>query len=383
MNTIYGYAGACLFAAGLATPAAALTDAQFQAMARDAMAPIIAEYDVPGMAVGVVWQGREYIFTTGVADRAAGTPVTEDTLFELGSISKIFNATLAALAQGQGRLALADPVAARLPDLQGRDFGALTVMDLATHQTGGMPLQVPDQVTDDAALTDWLKGWTPEGSGLRSYSNISTGVLGRIAASAYGTTYADALRTNLLAPLGLSDTHVTVPDDRMATYAWGYRDDQAVRVNPGMLDAEAYGLKSDLGDLLAFLRQSLGDTDAPQPLRDAIALTHAGQTRNANFTQAMIWERYPWPVPRDQLLAGNAPQVAMESQRSTPLDQPDTTKSGTLFSKTGSTNGFGGYVAFIPDEGLGLVILANRNVPLQDRVGAGLTLIETVLETEQ
>lgn len=384
MNMNYGCVGLGLIAAGLAMPASAMSEAEFQQMAAGIFAPVIAEHDIPGLAIGMTWQGQDYVYTAGMADRAAAVPVTAETLFELGSISKTFNVTLAALAAHQGRLSLADPVADHLPALKGSAIGLVSLMDLATHQTGGLPLQVPDEASDDGTLMRWLQDWQPvPDQGERSYSNVSIGLLGRIAAQAFGAPYAEALRSHLLQPMGLESSHVDVPEADMPRYAWGYarQDDSAIRVKPGMLDAEAYGLKSDLQDMLRFLRINLGDADIPPDLRQAVAQTHAGQTGTRHFQQAMIWERYPWPVSRDQLLAGNAAGMVMESQPATRLEQPDGSDHAVLFSKTGSTNGFGGYVAFIPDEDLGLVILANRNIPNPARVDAGLALIEAVLET--
>lgn len=386
MRMIYGCAGIGLIATGVAMPVSAMTETEFQKMAAKTFAPVIAEYDIPGLAVGLTWQGRDFVYTTGLADREAGTPVTDGTLFELGSISKSFNVTLAALAETQGRLSLADPVAAHMPELKGSAIGSMSLMDLATHQTGGLPLQVPDEVHDDPALMRWLQEWRPvPGAGERAYSNISIGLLGRISADAFDGGYAEVLRDQVLDPLGLENTYFDVPETAFPQYAFGYSrdDDSAVRVNPGMLDAEAYGLKSDLRDMLRFLRINLDEGQIAPELRDAVAQTHAGQTRTAHFDQAMIWERYPWPVARDRLLAGNAPEMVIESQPAARLPQPDTSDRGVLFSKTGSTNGFGGYVAFIPDKRLGLVILANRNVPLPARVDAGLSMIESVLEMEQ
>lgn len=388
MRMTYGCAGIGLIATGFALPISAMpvatmTETEFQQMAAAAFAPVIAEYDVPGLAVGLTWQGRNYVYTTGMADRAAGKPVTTETLFELGSISKTFNVTLAALAEQQGRLSLSDMAAAHFPELKDSALGDMTLMDLATHQTGGLPLQVPDEAHDEAALMHWLQTWQPvPGAGLRSYSNISIGLLGRASAGAFGGGYAEVQRDYVLDPLGLDNTYVNVPQAQMPQYAFGYsrEDDSPVRVNPGVLDAEAYGLKSDLRDMLRFLQINLGDVAIAPDLQDAVTKTHAGQTRTVHFDQAMIWERYPWPVPRKQLLDGNAPEMVIESQPATRLSPPETSDQGILFSKTGSTNGFGGYVAFIPDEDLGLVILANRNVPLPVRVDTGLTLIESVLE---
>lgn len=380
----YGCAGLSLLAVGFAMPALAMSEAEFQQVAAEIFVPVIAEHDIPGLAVGVTWQGREYHYTTGMADRANAVPVTVKTLFELGSISKTFNVTLAALAAQEGRLSLEDPVAKHLPELKGSAIGPMSLMDLATHQTGGLPLQVPDEATTNDMLIRWLQDWQPApDQGERSYSNISIGLLGRITARAFDKTYAGALQDHVLHPLGLKSTYADMPAAEITRYAWGYsrQDDSAIRLHPGVLDDEAYGLKSDLRDMLHFLRINLGDADVLPDLREAVAQTHVGQTWVQHFQQAMIWERYSWPVSRDQLLAGNATEMATKSQTATRLEQPDKSDHAVMFSKTGSTNGFGGYVAFIPDEDLGLVILANRSIPLTARVDAGLTLIKAVLET--
>jgi beta-lactamase class C len=70
--------------------------------------PLLSEYDVPGMAVAVTIGGRPLFFNYGAASRESGTPVTEETLFELGSVSKTFTATLATYAHALGRLSLED-----------------------------------------------------------------------------------------------------------------------------------------------------------------------------------------------------------------------------------------------------------------------------------
>ncbi|TBU74078.1 class C beta-lactamase [Phytopseudomonas daroniae] len=381
----HGYIAIGLFTASLAAslPAVAMSEQAFQTRAVEVFKPLMAKYDVPGLAVGVTWKGKHYVYTQGMADRAAAIPVSSDTLFELGSMSKTFNVTLAALAQERSLLSLDDRVAAHIPELGRRPFGALSLMDLASHQSSGLPLQPPDEARDDASLMTWLKQWEPvAGIGHeRSYSNVSIGMLGRISAKAFGQPYAQALHDNVLQPLTLEDTYVEVPATQMKRYAYGYarEDNTAIRVNPGMLDAEAYGLKSNIDDMLRFVDINLGAVALPEQLSAAIATTHQGITRTSEFTQAMVWERYPWPVSRERLLAGNAPAFALDSQPASRLSARDTSGHGVLFGKTGSTNGFGGYIAFIPDEDIGLVFLANRNVPLEARVDASFTLLQQML----
>ena len=70
--------------------------------------PVIDQNNVPGMAVAVTIQGKSYFFNYGIASKESGQKVTKDTIFEFGSISKTFTATLASYAQEHGTLSLSD-----------------------------------------------------------------------------------------------------------------------------------------------------------------------------------------------------------------------------------------------------------------------------------
>jgi beta-lactamase class C len=74
----------------------------------------VQRYDVPGMAVGIVIKGQRYVYNYGVASKGAGGPITHKTLFEIGSISKTFTATLAAFTQVSGKLSLSGAHAKKL-----------------------------------------------------------------------------------------------------------------------------------------------------------------------------------------------------------------------------------------------------------------------------
>ncbi|MDN3711847.1 serine hydrolase [Paracoccus cavernae] len=86
------------------TPALAQDSGQqLEDEAAAAFESAIKEYDIPGLIVGVTHGGKHSFYQTGLASREDRRSVTPDTLFELGSISKIFNVTLAAMAEAQGR----------------------------------------------------------------------------------------------------------------------------------------------------------------------------------------------------------------------------------------------------------------------------------------
>lgn len=94
-------------------------------------------------------------------------------------------------------------------------------MDLATHHSGGLPLQVPDEAENVDQLVNWLSEWQTRPPGARSYSTVSIGLLGHITAETMGITYANATETVLFPGLGLQNAWIDVPTDAMDQYAFG------------------------------------------------------------------------------------------------------------------------------------------------------------------
>jgi beta-lactamase class C len=86
------------------------------------------------------------------------------------------------------------------------------------------------------------------------------------------------------------------------------------------------------------------------------------------MTQDLIWEQYPYPVELDTLLAGNSAKIIFEANPASQLDPPSQPRDDVLVNKTGSTNGFATYVAFVPGEQVGIVLLANKSYPIDVRV---------------
>ena len=98
---------------------------------------LLPDDGIGGAAVALRLEGRTLFFNYRWADAAAERPVTTDTLFNLGSLRKVFEATLLALAVQSGRIALDDRVADCLPELRpDRDISRITIGQLATHTSG-------------------------------------------------------------------------------------------------------------------------------------------------------------------------------------------------------------------------------------------------------
>jgi beta-lactamase class C len=325
--------------------------------------------------------GKERFYNFGVASKETGQPVTSETLFELGSMSKTFAATLAAWAQVNGKLSLDAPVSDYLPEMRGTPFGALTLINLGTHTGGGFPLQVPDEVTNDEQLMAWLKAWRPRypAGTQRTYANPSIGMFARITANQLGMSYADAVEKTLFPQLGLAHTFIRVPASERAAYAQGYDSkDTPVRLNPGVLADEAYGVKSDTRDMLRFLEANMGQVAVEPEWQRAIETTHVGYFRTGPFIQDLVWEQYAEPVSLNDLVKGNASLMVLEDNPATALEPPLPPQPNALLDKTGATNGFGGYLAFEPARKTAIVILANRNHPTEPRVRLAYRVLELV-----
>jgi beta-lactamase class C len=357
---------AALLAAGQS-----LAQDRLESIVSDAVRPVMHAQGIAGMAVAVTVNGKPQYFNYGVASKETGKPVTQDTLFEIGSVSKTYTATLIAYAQATGKLALTDNASAVLPALRGSAFDHISVLQLATYSAGGLPLQFPAEADSADKMLGYYQQWKPVypvGS-QRLYSNPSIGLSGYLAAQAMGQPFDDAMENTLLPKLGLKHTWLKVPQEQMALYAQGYdKADKPVRVGPGALDAEAYGVKTSAADLIGFVQANLQPASLDTPLQQAIALTHTGYYSVGDMTQGLGWEMYRYPVTLDRLLAGNSTAMAMQSHQVQWLNPPQAPSGNVLLNKTGSTGGFGAYVAYVPSKDMGVVILANKNYPNAERV---------------
>jgi beta-lactamase class C len=157
----------------------------------------------------------------------------------------------------------------------------------------------------------------------------------------------------------------------MAKYAWGHdKAGKPIRAAPGILDAEAYGVKSTAADMIRFVEANIRPETLDMPLRRAVEGTHIGYFKVDDMVQGLGWEQYPYPIALDRLLAGNSGGMVMESNAAVQLTPPRLPSDPTLFNKTGSTNGFGAYAAFVPAKKIGIVMLANKNFPVAARITA-------------
>jgi beta-lactamase class C len=383
MLNLLGATLVCTSALVTAAHSAEEERSRVQAVVDGVIPTLMEQQGIPGMAVGVITPDGNHLFQLGVSSKETRTPVTTETLFEIGSISKTFTATLVSYAALQGKLALTDIASDHLPALHGSPLGKASLLSLATHTPGGMPLQFPEEVTDEASMMTFFREWEPtyEPGTYRTYANPSIGLLGVIAAASMGGDFATLMQDRLFPALGLEDTYLKIPEAVRDDYAQGYtKTGEPRRMAPGVLDDEAYGVRTTAADLVRFVETNMGRIDLEDTLQKAIIETHTGYYKLGAMTQDLIWEQYVYPIALEDLLAGTSPNVSQKPNPVIAITPPLAPRKDVFIHKTGSTSGFGAYVAFIPEQQLGIVLLANKNYPNDARVTAGHAILQKLAE---
>jgi CubicO group peptidase (beta-lactamase class C family) len=239
-------------------------------------------HSVPGAAIGILHEGAATTASCGVADVRSGEPVTPETLFSVGSLTKSMVATvISRLAEG-GRLSLDDSVAAHVPELRGSAWGkGVTLRDLLANRSG-LPLRVALEFDfagrkdeDDGALSRLVADLAAAapGAGFWSYTNEGWCLLGRVIETATDAAWEDAMRLHLAGAGMRETTFGALGITKRRASGHDLTTDGPVPVEP--LVARAYGpagttAVSTVTDLLRFAALHLED-----PSLSALRTVHA------------------------------------------------------------------------------------------------------------
>ena len=213
-------AASVLAAAALpAATAARADDAEVERLVRQHVQPMLIA--AGGMAVAVHIEGRTLFFNYGMADVARKEPITSDSLFNLASVTKVFLATLLAQAVKQGEVALEDPVAKYVTELQqGGDIRNVTLGELASHTSGltRTPQQYEPAHRGPYRLPDfirYLNSWKADDAHMPGkqeiYSNTGFFLLSLALQRRFDTPIAKLMDARVLTPLGMTSTVMPVP----------------------------------------------------------------------------------------------------------------------------------------------------------------------------
>ncbi|EHU2151378.1 class C beta-lactamase ADC-100 [Acinetobacter baumannii] len=342
--------------------------------------PLLEKYDVPGMAVGVIQNNKKYEMYYGLQSVQDKKAVNSSTIFELGSVSKLFTATAGGYAKNKGKISFDDTPGKYWKELKNTPIDQVNLLQLATYTSGNLALQFPDEVKTDQQVLTFFKDWKPKNSigEYRQYSNPSIGLFGKVVALSMNKPFDQVLEKTIFPALGLKHSYVNVPKTQMQNYAFGYnQENQPIRVNPGPLDApaSAYGVKSTLPDMLSFIHANLNPQKYPADIQRAINETHQGRYQVNTMYQALGWEEFSYPATLQTLLDSNSEQIVMKPNKVTAISKEPSVK---MYHKTGSTTGFGTYVVFIPKENIGLVMLTNKRIPNEERIKAAYAVLNAI-----
>jgi beta-lactamase class C len=304
-----------------------------------------------GLAVAVYAAGHTQFFNYGFAGGSTKRPITPDTLFNLASARKTFEAILVALGTLRGELSLDDPVSRYVPGLRGDYIKRVTIGELATHTSGLLlPTDHPPWPNDSFTLQQFLNmlnAWTPpsgeQPGKQRIYTHAGYVLLQLALEHRYGRPIGELIEDRILKPLAMNQTFLPErgPDNRaimapelLKRVVQSYGDTGAAIGPPGnqqsYYDFSGTGqMFSSARDLATFLAACIDGAAIDPQLRRALQMTqHETFVVSEKFGQAMAWETVH-------------------------LNDVD------IVDKPGGLNNASAYVGLVPAHKIGIVLLAN------------------------
>lgn len=320
------------------------------------------EYDIPGIYAAIYIQGKPYTYQIGYAQQEKKIPITKDTIFEIGSLTKLMTVILLAQEVDKAKTSLDTPIGKYLTYLPD-NFKALTFKNLATF-TVNFPLKPPPDIKTKQALIHYLTELNQdlEVGKVRKYSNISIGFIGDALEVMTHKNLNQLYRERILVPLHMQPIALTVPSKIKNNLAQGYtrNDELALPENYNLLPS-SYGMKASGEDMRKFLSYAIGLNKKPTSLFYPLRLTQVGYVDVPEELQGLVWKIYVLDEDGIDLLLDDPSNTINEAQPATFIKQPRF-NDNTLLDKTGTTDGFRTYIAVLPKYQSGIVVLVNKNV---------------------
>jgi CubicO group peptidase (beta-lactamase class C family) len=323
-----------------------------QAYATELIQYEMAKHAVPGLSIALVDDQRiVWAQGFGFADVERKIPADADTLYRVGSISKLFTDTAAMQLAEQGRIDIDQPVQKYLPGFAPKMHqpqAAITVRQLMTHHSGlprdrlkGFQNSEPRPFAElEQDLSDEYVAYPPDH--YFSYSNVGISLVGRVVETQSATSFAQYMRQSVLAPLGMSHTSFDTGPAASAHMSLGYRKNEAVQEVP-LRDVPAGGLNSSVNDLSRFLSMVFAEGASggqqilkPQTVAEMLRPQNTAVPLDSNFHVGLGW-------------------MLSTLGKSTILN------AGPVAHHGGSIGMFRSALYVLPQHKLGVVVLGNSN----------------------
>ena len=307
----------------------------------------------PGMVVGLVRGSESLVGGLGETAKGNGQEPTGQSVFRLGSISKVMAGELLATLTVEGKLRLSEPLQRFAP--QGKtvptvDGRAITLLDLATH-SAGLPRDIGPAPEGQTFLTwpteherwDYIGStnllWPP--ATIAAYSNVGYQLLGDAMAAATGESYSALLQSHLAAPLSMTDTTVRPSAEQCARLMIGTGQSGPGPCIDTSPSAASVGVYSTGDDMIKWLRHLITGADGNAPAR--------------LIARAAYRQRAEMPVVIGFDEAGSMNGLGLGWVIEAPHDQMP-----LIVQKSGGAEGFMSYLAFVPGKAVGIFFVMNR-----------------------
>jgi D-alanyl-D-alanine-carboxypeptidase/D-alanyl-D-alanine-endopeptidase len=298
-----------------------------------------------GMVVGIVDAKGRRIIAYGSLAKDDKRPLNGDTVYEIGSMTKVFTSLVLMDMARKEEVSLTDPVSKYLPatvKVPERNGKKITLQDLST-QSSGLPRLPTNFTPKDQAnpyadytpekLYEFLSSYqlTRDIGSQYEYSNVGVGLLGQALTQRAGSDYETMVRSRILEPLGMNNTRVKLTQEMQARLAIGHG--AALSVAPNWdLDAlaGAGALRSSANDMLTFLAANLGYTKTPlaAAMEEEVSIRRPAGSPDMQIA-------YAWHIQ---------------------------TKNGnSIVWHNGGTGGYRSYMGFNPATRVGVVVLSNSS----------------------
>lgn len=317
--------------------------------------PLVDDEILVGVAIGIIDEGEEKQFFFGEKEKGKGNLPDQNTLFEIGSITKTFTGTLLADMHLKSELDLLDAAGSFLPEIAKFptfENKVITLADLATHHSS-LPRMAPDwdqgsdfngrnpfaNYTQERLykILDGLVLTRPIGSAYE-YSNLGMGTLAHILAEVNNSSYKTLVEDRIFSTLGMTNTKLSItsndenfalPHDRGRPIPfWDFQD---CLVGMG-------GIKSSIKDMMKYLRANMGIVESP--LKAAIELAQTERMLvSENGSIGLAWNIFDNSTQTDHLIGHN-----------------------------GGTAGSRAMIAFFEKRERGIVLLLNDNLEKRSSV---------------
>lgn len=352
------------------------TSPRLESLMRRSCRDHVARGKSTGLVVAVVKDGEKGLMGFGTTALIFGQPVTGDTLFEIGSITKTFTGILLARKIGAGLVDLDQPLQELLQVPMPSGAQGVTLRHLTTHTSGFPRLPMGKFVLMTGGLKMLLLGSDPYAGlteqdyleslrtlelesrpGVKlSYSNFGFTMLGYVLARKSGREYEDLVKSEICLPLGMASTTVTLSDRQRSEFASPYRTLRKTGiVELGLLSHPwndlknlegAGGLRSTGRDMLRYLEANMHP--AGQPIASALQESHKQLFRKGDqVSWGMGW-------------------VRTEKKR----------LNGVMIWHNGGTGGFRSFLGFTEDGRHGVVVMANS---AEDVDELGVRMLEEIV----